>query len=449
MINREDMKGISEQTIEEMHKDFEENPEQKKVVEEQLMYFFPKWIEQKFKEKTINSLLEEDKKFIFQCLLLGGITKNEIDQSLQSEGFGEIVKLLNELTNGDDKIIEQLHEIYRNNVIKTKTEYEQKILDFKYACLPKTKREQVNKLRDKGENNKANTIINAHRKYDEKVQKVESGYNTFCGLVDVFDVCQFNAKAIEKNKDLIPKLAFAINSPDFLMPTYVDIILNREEEFPSSWYLYHKLTVAEYKTLFSQDNKQQKWNYLLNMVGNSILDKAETPILPIMKRKELLNSIMTNFQNKQWDSAMIIAFSVIEGLLWELSLEVNKKEKVFTNNHSGMYDCEKGEEFKSTRIRDVLERTSVKNYLDQEFIREFCEEVYEERNPVLHGNWVCRYRCKNQGVCFIKKLFVLDYLLNTIEEIYQKHLFDILDNSFDSNKVNEFIGLFYGKGENA
>ncbi|MBD5486019.1 MAG: hypothetical protein HDR18_10985 [Lachnospiraceae bacterium] len=154
---------------------------------------------------------------------------------------------------------------------------------------------------------------------------------------------------------------------------------------------------------------------------------------------------MMNFQNKQYDSAMIIEFSVIEGLLWELSFEINKTEKVFVNNVSVMYDFKKEEEFQSTRIRDVIERTAVKKYLDQEFIKEFCEELYEERNPVLHGNCVCHYECKNQGVCFIQKLFVLDYLLNTIEEVYQNNLFDILDKNFDSNKINEFISLFYEK----
>lgn len=107
------------------------------------------------------------------------------------------------------------------------------------------------------------------------------------------------------------------------MPVYVDMILNQEEELPSSWYIYHKLTIPEYKNLLN---------------------------------KEKLNIIMASFQNKQYDSAMIIAFSVIEGLLWEMSYEVSKREKVFVNSVSIMYDCKKKEEFQSTRIRDVIER---------------------------------------------------------------------------------------------
>lgn len=294
-----------------------------------------------------------------------------------------------------------------------------------------------------GQNNKAKIIIDNYNKFGEKVKKVEIGYNTFCKLVDLFDVYQFNATALEKNKDLILKLAYAVNLPNFLMPTYVDVILNQKEELPSSWYLYRKLTISEYKNLLSQENNKKIWSYLLNLVRKSILDKADIPILPIIKRKDLLNSIMTSFENEQYDSALIIIFSVIEGLLWELSYQVNKKEKVFDNDFSTMYDFKKKVKFQSTRIRDVIERTAVKNYLDPEFIKEFCQELYEERNPVLHGNWICSYECKQQRVCFIKKLFVLDYLLSTIEEVYQTNLFDMLDEVFNSEKINEFIGLFH------
>lgn len=441
--------GNSVQTIEEINIYIEENPEQKKIAESQLMYFFPKWIEGKMKEKTVNNLPEDDKKFMFQCILLGNITEKEIQQGMLSDNFRQTKKLLNDFINGHDEAIDQLHEIYIGNVNKIKSEYEQKISDLKYICLPKAKRKQVDQLRGKGLNDKVKVIIDNYDKYEEKVAKVETGYSIFCRLTELFDIYQFNAKALNMNKNLISTLTFALTSPSFLMPAYVDVILNQKEELPSSWYLYRKLTVPEYKNLLSKENNPQTWNYLLNLVGNSILEKASIPILPIIKRKELLNSIMTNFQNKHYDSALIIAFSVIEGLLWELSIEVNKKEKVFVNNISTMYDCKKGEEFQSTRIRDVVERTVVKNYLDKEFIKEFCEEVYEERNPVLHGNWICHYECKNQGVCFIQKLFVLDYLLNTIEEVYQKNIFDMWDKLFDAKKINEFIGIFYKENRDA
>ena len=46
------MEEISVQAIEEMKKDFEENPKHKKIVENQLIYFFPKWIGEKIKKKN-------------------------------------------------------------------------------------------------------------------------------------------------------------------------------------------------------------------------------------------------------------------------------------------------------------------------------------------------------------------------------------------------------------
>ena len=58
------MEEISVQAIEEMKKDFEENPKHKKIVENQLIYFFPKWIGEKIKEKSYIILGQIINKFV-------------------------------------------------------------------------------------------------------------------------------------------------------------------------------------------------------------------------------------------------------------------------------------------------------------------------------------------------------------------------------------------------
>lgn len=430
--------------MEDIDKIFKDSPECEGLIKNEIVYYFPKWLTNKVKEKTFNSLLDEDKKFLFQCLLLGNISETELQRFTMSNNYNQIEKLLNDLINGED-VINQLNDIYKNNLEVTKTKYEQKIWDLKYNSLPKAQKLQIDNLIDIDEHGKAKKIMDNYKKYSDKVQRVETGYNIFCKLTSLFDVFQFTSDSLKININLIPKLAFALTSPDFLMPAYVDELLEKKEELPSSWYLHRKLTVAEYKEIINEENISQTWDKLYKLVKSSILNKADTPILPIIKRKDLLNSIILNFENQQYDSALIISFSVIEGLLWELSYEVDKKEKVFVNK-STMYDCDK-KEFSSNRIRDVIERTVVRNYLDQDFIKEFCEELYEERNPVLHGNCICHYKCKNLSVCFIKKLFVLDYLLFTIEEVFQNNLFDIWDELISDEQLNEYLD-FYKKTAN-
>lgn len=430
-------------TKEDMEKDLVENPEMKEILNKQLAYFFPKWLGEKNKIKMLGHVPESDMNFLFQCILLQNITEKEIKQTQQSENCLKINQLLTGVMNGNHDALKEVHQIYITNVNKIKSDYERKIMNLKYNQLPKKKREQIDELKAKEQNDTVKTIVETYNKYDEKIRKIEDGYSIFVKLTEQFDIFQFSAKALQLNPSLLCSLPYAVSFPEFLMPVYVDELLDRKEELPSNWYLYRKLTISEYKMLSDRNNNQTTWNHLFNMAGNSVLNKADIPILPIIKRKELLKSIIFNFENKYYDSALIIMFSVIEGLLWDLSIEINKKEQIFMGP-SEMYDCNKKEQFQSTRIRDVIERTAVNHYLDKAFIKEFCEELYEERNPVLHGNCVCSHnKCGQQGICFIKKLFVVDYLIDTLEEIYQKNLFDEWDNAFDQNKIDEFLKLFY------
>lgn len=429
--------------IDEMKKELERNPILKDMLEKQVMYYFTKWIEEKNKEQLLKGIPKSDMDFLFQCILIQNISDSEIEQSRQVEDFRVVEKMFKSIMEGQEELLEEVNRIYVKKVNSIKAEYEKKIDEFKYNSLPKDKREQIKHLRANQKHEIVNEILNSYNKYGTKVKEIEKGYQAFVNMTHLFDVYQFNAKALSLNEDKIPRISFAVYSPQFLMPAWVDELLNNNDELPSNWYLYHKLTITEYKELLNRRNSQQAWNELFNMAGNNVLNKANIPILPIVKRKDLLDSILENFQNKHYDSALIITFSVIEGLLWELALIINKKEKVFIGKGE-MYDCEKKESFKSNRIRDVVERTVVKNHLDKEFIKEFCEELYEERNPVLHGNFVCHYECKDQGMCFIKKLFVLDYIIDVLEEEYRKIVFDEWDNSFDEKKIKEFIRKAYG-----
>lgn len=129
---------------------------------------------------------------------------------------------------------------------------------------------------------------------------------------------------------------------------------------------------------------------------------------------------------------MLLVFSLIKGLLWMFANAVGAKETVFIKDKKGwVYDCEQEDEFQTNRIRDILERTAVKRYLNPVFVEEFCRELYEERNPVLHGGQDCNKEiCNHVEVCFLKKLFVLDYVLGKLEKLQEEQVYSMLDALF-------------------
>jgi hypothetical protein len=69
---------------------------------------------------------------------------------------------------------------------------------------------------------------------------------------------------------------------------------------------------------------------------------------------------------------------------------------------------------KKPKIRDLISKTHLKNYLPEEVVEYYVKELFEERNPILHGNSVDYDTEVNSA----KKIICLNNLINIfIEEI--------------------------------
>lgn len=98
---------------------------------------------------------------------------------------------------GNNELLDEVKQIYANNVNVIKTKYERKIDELKYNKLPRDKRIQIDNLKDQQKNDAVKRIKQGYKKYGEIVNKVEKGYSTFVQLVDLFDVSQFNSQVLD------------------------------------------------------------------------------------------------------------------------------------------------------------------------------------------------------------------------------------------------------------
>ncbi|EGK59178.1 hypothetical protein HMPREF9081_1748, partial [Centipeda periodontii DSM 2778] len=233
-------------------------------------------------------------------------------------------------------------------------------------------------------------------------------------------------------------IANVVYDPSYLVIPELDMILDGREEITSQWYFSRKMSISDYKEFCEKIDSEDTWKKQYLCAKKSIEKNMEAPIPPIMERKEIIRELLGNISDNRLNSAMIVLFSLIEGLLWAFSYEVNQIEKVYVEQgviHDHINNCD----FESTRIRDVLQRSAVREYLDDDFLHEFCNELYEERNLVLHGNIICFDNCESNFVCLIQKIFVLDYILNSVIEVYEKILFKILDENFTEDRIQELL----------
>ena len=415
------------------------SPEQTSLMELQLKWFVYKWLDEKRKKSFVENLPKEDRDFLTQVIFLPQVTEERRSFLSDKTEFNKIKDTLIKVKNGNDSLINEVIKTYESNLKNVEYSYEEKIQKYKLDKLPKPKRIQAGNLLKSDLKEKLQILLDDYySKHPDIIERIDKYYNTFLYHVSILDFKNFLPKISSLNEEIIESIANVVYDPSYLVIPELDMILENREEIPSQWYFSRRMTISDYRDFCRKINNEDVWKKQYLYAKNSIEKNMEAPIIPVMNRKIIIRELLDNISDKRLNSAMIVLFSLIEGLLWDFSNEVNQIEKVYVEQgviHDHINNCD----FESTRIRDVLQRSAVREYLDDDFLHEFCNELYEERNLVLHGNIICFDNCESNFVCLIQKIFVLDYILNSVIEVYEKNLFKILDENFTEDRIQELL----------
>lgn len=430
-----DFDNVDPNNKEQVHAFLQQIPEmEKKQMDEMLQYFLPIWVENKVKEKTVYSLIEEDQRYIFQVILLlsfvnrGGFGLFSDEERLIRE---DVPVIVDAIKNGDNDKMSDLIAIFEKNVKVVKEVFVNQIKEYELKHLSKEKKQQVNNLlKDEGKEEIIKKIIKDFYKSDKNVKTLYDSIDQFDRNVGLIDLSVYTSRALQLNESHIPMIVSLISNPSCLFPQNAVNIL-RDVKVPNEWYTYRVLTISEYRELCENLSDPEQWNFIAGKVCGGIQDKLNVPIEPIKKRKQVITEILDSLTDGRFEIAMISMYAEIEGLLWDLSIEVHKTEPIFDESDKtgkSLLEISTNEVFETTRIREVLERTALKNHVDIQFIRDFCDGIYEERNPILHGKQNCFAGCERSGMCLMQKLMALEYMMGLVVDEFQKKLFNQWDN---------------------
>ena len=417
-----------------------DNPKENEIFREHLNFYFPKWISNKKKHQTLSTLPQGDVEFLFQSILLTCISENDINRSKGDEGYRAIMEIYEKaLRDENNELLSQIPNIYANNLEAIKINHNDNLYELKYSKLPKKKKEQVDALINENKSEIANKVINEYYKSNtSNALGIEDRVSSLGW--DFFDPQIFTVEALKLNPSWLEQVVCAVYNPALFLSPDAENPLNDALNLPCEWYLSIKLTFSEYKDFARKTTGTTHWNRYFNSAIQSIREQMKSPVSSIKGRESLIKEVLENLDKKMYQSALIVSFTLIEGLLWELSYIINKEKEIY---HEGkLFDIDNNCYFESTRIRDMLERTHAKDYLNDGFLKYFCKELYEERNLVLHGKNLCE-KCNEFAMCIMYKIFTLDYVLVTINNFYEQGIFNIFDKAVDKEKINELIDVFF------
>ena len=448
-----DPKNVNPNDPKSLHALLESIPnDEKELMDRQLRYFLPLWLSEKSKERTIHDLTKTDKDFLFQSILLatfGGDDNSTEDSQEHIELQNTIRDILEDMKAGNESRNTELNTIFEKRCAEVRDVFSKKIDKFKLSKVSSKKKKQIERLQVQGgKDDIIQKIIEDDLRGNDEVTHLNKSLRFFDDNVKMIDLSVYTGPVLSSNPSQINRLIRIISNPYVFIPQNAINILEGIT-VPNNWYAYRVLSIEDYRELCSNLSNPERWNRLAGMIVGNIRDKIDVPVPCLVDRRKVITEIMDSLVDRRFEIAMYSMYAPIEGLLWDLTALVDKKEVIYDrDNRDGNHFISIGsnEVFVSNRIRDVLERTHLKNHVDVEFIKDFCDDIYEERNPILHGRRVCFSKCNQNVTCLMQKLMALEYVLGLVIEEHKSQLFEQWDKMPEDVK-NRIISTYINMEE--
>jgi len=248
-------------------------------------------------------------------------------------------------------------------------------------------------------------------------------------------------------RDLIESFTFLVYKPEeYLLPEFVADKENWER-FPLKW--AGNLPINEIKTLFDmfKDGEDISPYFVTRYkqdgtkVITLLLDDpmAKTSISPnvYFGMKEAINQALSCYKKRHYMAFMYAIFPIIEGILWEFSsyLEAIGEINIYVKGTDNNKIINISGKTSDSTIGNLLNNTNFQNYFDRDFIQYFCGELYNERNPILHGKDFKFASIENAS----KKLATLEYLFTLTASFVREKIIQELNKVASPKVVNDLL----------
>lgn len=221
------------------------------------------------------------------------------------------------------------------------------------------------------------------------------------------------------------------------------------EKFPLKWYINHLPTTAgralleEFKSgqdlsgVFTATYIDGSFRELEKLLSSKYIHPPLSHVL--CSRTKIISDVINCFNNKIYSATICTALTVIEGILWDFSKEHNAfaDKKIYNNDQHEELILLSGKSVSNFTIGTLLTQTTLRDFFDANFIAYFCDELYNERNPILHGRDTEAFTRENSA----KKIATIEYILHRIQDHNKKSTMQRLDKNLPpelKNRINDF-----------
>jgi len=135
---------------------------------------------------------------------------------------------------------------------------------------------------------------------------------------------------------------------------------------------------------------------------------------------------------------MYTILPILEGILWNYSVyldAIGEAEIYVKGTNSNEVITTDGNIHPDPTVGLLMRHSAFKDFFDQEFIEYFCNELYNERNPILHGRLFNFATIENAA----RKLATLEYLLILMRRLVEEKIISKFDEVTPPEVVEELL----------
>lgn len=383
------------------------------------------FLENRAKEKQIKKFSTADIKTLSSAIIAISCVPNLfLEEAQEDMEFQHVVSLLH-VAREEDEISTELSLIFT----RKKDLIIQKFKDLKISLeqeIFKDKRPQIEHLMRSDEAQK--------KQIAERM--TQSCYDSHPELTSKIQLIDMNTALIDKSFSLHPNILY----DEKFLYHYAYIILHPEvltndfeledewKDFPLKWlvnkmspadarilYIYYK-SRQDYSAIFtSRYDDESRFEWLVNQINAHNFSEFSN-------RSSLIEEAIECYKQGYYGATISLIIPQIEGVIWDYAEYFNRKfNNVYRIEDDKHYLLTlSGKEMDNYTVGNLLKQSEFGKVLDQDLLCYFCDELYNERNPIFHG----RDNTFSSKFNAAKKLCSFEYVIEQINEHLMNELLD-------------------------
>lgn len=407
-------------------------------------YYFQIWIQKVQKKILIEEYTEHQDTAVLSLFILSmNAARCEIDLVKKDSNYQEILTLIKHLTHVN---LEILKDKFLQSGVDLVNKINDKISMIEKEILGNKKVKQIENIISSAKTDVEKKFLvekiktdhfdsSAHDKI-EFLEELKDAKEKFHLAMDMIELDKLNKDILDCNQQFHENIAYLVYNPEILLTNSL-ILYDEWVNFPLKWYFYLD-SISELREVFFKYCRQGNMEFYFDEKIDGLIASIESLIKNkfthkyLQDRYQIIEEILLNYNDGRYASSLVLALTTIEGLIWDFASIVNTRSKTIFDSSGDMINYKTKISFSSNKVKELIRNTDVKKYILDEFIIYFCEELYEERNPIVHGRDINSFK-KN---VVEKKLFVIEFLMKII-------------NSFHTETILEMFNEQKGMMENA